>query len=90
MKAELSPKMLSAIEHMQRHNNKLVRYPGGYWAAEGWHMWHGPCFNTSTVEALVRRDVATYTVWKDGRSGKFPLECTLKGTISHDKRQAHR
>ena len=77
MNPELSPKMLKAIDHMKNHDNKLVRFPGGYWAAEGW-AWHGPYFGTSTVEALVRRNVATYTVWKDGRNGKFPIEVTLK------------
>jgi hypothetical protein len=76
---ELSPKMLSAIEHMKRNNNKLVRFPGGYWAREGWHSWNGPCWGTPTVEALVRRGVATYTVWKTGRSAKFPIECSLTG-----------
>ena len=76
-KEELSPKMKSAVAYMQKHDNKLVRYPGGYWASVGWHLWSGPCFGTPTVQALVRRGVAEYTVWKDGRSGKFPIECTL-------------
>lgn len=76
-KSELSPRMEAAKEHMERHGNKLVRYPGGYWAAEEWHMWAGPCFGTPTVEAIVRRGVAVYTAWKDGRNGQFPIECTL-------------
>src|SRR3990172_6451312 len=77
MKTELSQKMISAIYHMSRHSNKLVRFPGGYWARDGWHSWDGPCWGTPTVEAIVRRGFAEYTVWKDGRSGRFPIECGL-------------
>ena len=77
MNPELSKKMLSALMHMKRNNNKLVRFPGGYWAREGWHSWNGPCWGTPTVEGIVRRGYAEYTVWKDGRSGKFPIECEL-------------
>lgn len=74
---ELTPKMIDAIEHMKRHDNKMVRFPGGYWAAVGWHLWHGPCFGTPTIEAIVRRHQAEYTVWKDGKSGRFPIEVAL-------------
>lgn len=74
---ELSPKMLEAIEHMKRHGNKLVRFPGGYWAREGWRSWNGPCYGTPTVEAIVKRGYAEYTVWKDGKSSRFPIECSL-------------
>ena len=74
---ELSPKMQAARDHLKKHGDKLVRYPGGYWAAEDWHMWKGPCFGTSTVEALVRRGVAKYTDWKIGKKSSFPIEATL-------------
>lgn len=77
MNQELSKKMIDAIGHMKRNGNKLVRFPGGYWAREGWHSWNGPCWGTPTVEAIVRRGYAEYTVWKDGRSGRFPIECGL-------------
>ncbi len=76
--AKLTPSMQQLIAHMKRHNNKVVRYPGGFWAAENWNMWSSPYFGTSTIEALVARGIATYTVWKDGRNGKFPIECILK------------
>lgn len=76
--APLTDKMLSCIDYMRCHKNKLVRFPGGYWAAEGWHSYNGAFFGTSTVQALVTREVAEYTAWKDGRSGKFPIEATLK------------
>ncbi len=76
--AELTPKMLKAIDRMKAHGNKFVRYPGGYWAANDWHRWHGPCFGTSTIEALVRRGIAEYTEWRDGHNGRFPIEVRLK------------
>lgn len=78
MNSELSPRMIAAMQHMHRNGNKLVRFPGGYWAREGWHSWNGPCWGTPTVEAIVRRGYAEYSVWKDGRGGsRFPIECTL-------------
>ena len=77
MKEELSPRMMSAIRHMARNNNKMVRFPGGYWAREGWHSWNGPCWGTPTIEGIVRRGYAEYTVWKDGRNNRFPIECVL-------------
>lgn len=76
MNEELSPKMISAIKHMARNENTMVRFPGGYWARRGWSAWNGPCFGTSTIEAIVRRGYAEYTVWKDGRT-RFPIECGL-------------
>lgn len=77
MNEELSPKMVSAIKHMARNGNKMVRFPGGYWAREGWHSWNGPCWGTPTIEGIVRRGYAEYTVWKDGRASRFPIECGL-------------
>lgn len=77
MSDELSPTMKRAIAYMQRHNGKMVRYPGGYWASETWR-WAGESHKTSTVKALVRRGIAEYTAWKDGKNGRFPIECTLK------------
>ena len=73
---ELSPKMQAVVSHMKLHG-VLVRYPGGYWADTNWHMWHGPCWGTPTIEGIVKRGFAKYTVWKDGRNGKFPIQCEL-------------
>lgn len=77
MKEELSQKMKQAIEHMKRNNNKMVRFPGGYWAREGWHAWNGPCWGTPTIEGIVRRGYGEYTSWVEGRKSKFPVECSL-------------
>jgi|SRR6478752_7122040 len=85
---EVSPKMQDCIDHMKRHNNKLLRFPGGYWAREGWSSWNGPCYGTPTVEALVRRGLAEYTVWKTGKHNKFPIEVTLSLPGIPDNSQA--
>lgn len=77
MKDELTPTMKRAIAYMQRHGGKVVRYPGGYWASETWHMWAGAPYKTPTIEALVRRGMAEYTAWKDGKNERFPIECSL-------------
>lgn len=75
---KLSPRMQAAFNHMQQNGGKLKRFPGGYWAREGW-SWsnRGPSFGTSTIEALVSRDVAYYSDWKDGRGGQFPVEVKI-------------
>ena len=78
MNTELSQMMQKAIGQMRKHNNKLVRLPGGWWLGEGVSRFQGPMFGTSTVEALVKRGLAEYTTWKDGRNGAFPIECMLK------------
>ena len=81
---ELTPKMQDAIDFMKRHENKMVRFPGGYWSFKGWSMWQGQTFGTPTIQALVARGIAEYTLWKDSRrSGvnhKFPIEVSLKET----------
>lgn len=33
---DLSPTMQSAIYYTKKHGNKIVRYPGGFWARTGW------------------------------------------------------
>jgi len=77
MDKPLTPTMKRCVKYMQKAG-KLVRYPGGYWAAEHWERWTTPWYGTSTVEALVRRGEAVYIQWKDGKHGKFPVEVTIK------------
>ena len=74
--------MILAMDHMKNHEGKLVRFPGGFWAAIGWHAYAGPYFGTPTVQALVTRGVAEYTAWKDGRGGKFPIEVCVTDKAS--------
>lgn len=84
---KLSPTMQDAIKYANEHGGKLVRYPGGYWTVSGHEMTRGISFGTSTIEALVKRNVAVYSEWKH-RSGcpanisthccaKFPVEVTI-------------
>lgn len=77
--ANLSPTMQDAVEFARQHGNKLIRLPGGFWCREGLTRWERPWFGTTTVEALVKRGVAEYTKWQEGRS-RFPIEMTLKET----------
>lgn len=59
----------------------LVRYAGGYWAAAGAPRDHNgipqPHWGTSTIEGCVKRGAASYTQWRTGRNGQFPIrvEC---------------
>ena len=74
----LSPTMRAAITYAEKFDNKISRYPGGFWAREGWQgsrIEH--YFGVTTIQALVDRGVAEYTKWEDGRSGRFPVEVTL-------------
>lgn len=73
---ELSPTMRSAINYARNFNNKIVRYPGGYWARENWSGSSEHYFGTTTIQALVSRGLAEYTQWQEGKS-RFPIEITL-------------
>lgn len=76
--AELSTTMRAAIDYAQRNGGKLIRYPGGFWAPEGWRQGHGNHFGASTIQALVSRGIAEYTGWQDRSSGgRFPIEVTV-------------
>ena len=77
---KLSPTMLSALDYAKAHGNKIHRFPGGFWAANGWGgansdpFWYG----ASTIEALVKRGKMEYTVWQNrSGGGKFPIEATV-------------
>jgi len=54
---------------------RLVRLQGGFWDAGGGGR--GISFGTKTIEALIARQLASYTEWKEGRNGRFPIEITL-------------
>jgi len=75
----LSPSMEACRRYAANNGNVLMRYQGGFWAKR---EWSGPrsdaaWFGTPTVEALVKRGVAEYTDWQEGRYGRFPIELTL-------------
>lgn len=78
MSEQLSVTMRAAIDYAQRNNGKLIRYPGGFWAPEGWRLGRGNHFGTTTIQALVSRGVAKYTTWQDrDGGGQFPVEITV-------------
>lgn len=78
--SHLSESMLKAIKCMAEHK-AICRYPGGCWQApRGYEKWMRS-LGTRTVEALVRRGLAEYTEWKEGRSGRFPVRCELRPDI---------
>ena len=69
---KLSPTMISAIQFARAHTGTLERFPGGFWGAA-----ESAPFGTKTVEGLISRGQGTYTKWKEGKNGKFPIEFTL-------------
>lgn len=69
--------MLTAVEKARKFGGKLHRHPGGFWQGPKFEQWEWNA-GTRTVQALVDRGVAEYTEWKEGRSGRFPIEMTLK------------
>lgn len=73
----LSKTMRECVERMRANDGSIDRHPGGFWrSAPTGGYW----FGTSTVEALVARGVAEYTLWQDGRSGRFPIRAVLKSS----------
>lgn len=77
---KLSPTMRDAMKYANDEcGGKLKRFPGGFWCSTG-EGYHYPWWGTSTIEALVKRGVATYTEWYEGQRARFPIEVTmLKG-----------
>lgn len=75
MNPEVSPSMRQAIGTMKIHGGSIDRHPGGFWRCE---PLGGYSFGTSTIEGLVKRGIAEYTQWQEGRSGRFPIRATLK------------
>jgi hypothetical protein len=73
----LSPEMVDCYEFAAANGGKLHREAGGFWCGRNGRS--GPTFGTSTVQALVKRNVATYSVWKDRERGyPFSVEMTVK------------
>jgi hypothetical protein len=73
---KLSATMQAAFNYAVANGNRILRFPGGYWAREGWQP-HELSFGTTTIDALVFRGVAQYTDFQEGRSGRFPVEITI-------------
>ena len=68
---QITSTMSAALKAIKANGGKILRYPGGYWYADGRY------FGSSTIHALVIRKVIEYSVWKDGRRGTFPVEAAL-------------
>lgn len=70
---DLSPTMSEALASM-RANGGLKRLPGGFWIPATLNTPHeAGWYGTTTVAALVSRNVATYTEWKGDGPTKFPI-----------------
>lgn len=83
--AELTKPMLNCVAFMKERGGTIERHTGGFWSYPGWRLHDGgQWFGTSTVNALVIRGVATYTEYKNGRSGRFPIKCTLSEEEQHE------
>lgn len=78
-KLALTPIMQCAIDAASNNGGRLVRHPGGFWSWDGatYEDIRYRSFGTPTVEALVRRGVAVYTDFRDGRQGTFPIVCRV-------------
>lgn len=76
----LTATMLDAIRFAQTNNaGRLHRHPGGRWTTRDFYT-HFRHYGTSTVEGIVSRGVGTYTEWRDGKNGRFPIEMTVNFT----------
>ena len=79
MSKDLSETMRAAIASAAQHRGKLIRFPGGFWAWDGWQLnSSATAFGTSTVESLVKRGEMEYTDWFINKfNRRFPIEATL-------------
>ena len=78
---EISKKMQEAMLYALVNGGKLCRYRGGFWAMENWRHGQHPWFGTSTVKALVSRDLMSYTEWQEGRNGRFPVAAVVSESL---------
>lgn len=85
---EISETMHAAVQFAWKNGGKLTRHPGGFWRDAGPTMdrWGGTWFGTPTIEALVKRGLATYTQWKESGNRRFPIEMTMiEGKLEDDE-----
>lgn len=84
----LTATMVACIDDMREAGGEFVRYQGGYWAARnGPRACDGiprPNYGSSTVQAIIDRGEATYTEWRDGRNGRFPIAIKLTSALVAD------
>jgi len=76
--AYMSQTMLEAYEYAKANGGIIARHQGGFWAkAEGWDR-NQKFFGTTTIIALVRREMAVFSKWQPRKlGGEFPIEITL-------------
>jgi hypothetical protein len=74
---DISNKMQQALLYALVNGGKLYRYAGGFWALKNWHYGQPPWFGTSTITALVSRDLMSYSEWQEGRKGRFPIAAVV-------------
>lgn len=72
----LTPEMKRAVEYMRKHGGKIERFAGGYWTNSATASFRDT-FGSSTISALVKRDVAKYVEFRAGRYGEFPIRAEL-------------
>jgi hypothetical protein len=70
-----SPLWKSAIQYARAKDGNFYRVAGGYWYFDKYR--NSQYVGTTTVEAIVKRGIATYTEWKQGRFRTFPVKATL-------------
>lgn len=77
---KLSAAMVEALDEINIHGGKLIRYQGGYWTSPG-TAWagHAPAWyvSTPTINALERREWLRFTEWKQGKNRKFPISAEV-------------
>lgn len=74
----LTPVMKYLADWMLKQPDKSVhRHPGGFWWEKDPQSNYRSGFGTNSVEALVRRGVAEWTQWQEGRNGRFPIQARL-------------
>jgi hypothetical protein len=75
---QLSPTMIDALEMALSGNNRLYRHPGGYWTQHRSRFrYTDPSHASGTIDAVVIRGCMRYTLHKEGRNGKFPIEAQI-------------
>ena len=81
MRGFLTAEMQRALAYAESQGGKLYRHPGGFWGHQNYLAMQNPWFGATTIQGLVARELASYTVWQrrqSSKGGHFPVELTIK------------
>jgi len=73
----LTKKMVAALNALREH--PMEKLDDGSWAHPDWSINSKPYYSRVTIQALVQRGLAEYTLFRRGFNGQVPMKVIFKG-----------